>query len=354
MRTNNKDRQMRNTYLDIVKYFTIFCVIWGHVVQQTCLLKNPSIDYIYRFIYTFHMPLFMGICGYFFAKSINKSGRQKYIQKKLKTRLLGLIIPMLSFGALKIIIVGKFGVLSYLRLVHDVWFLGDVAINTLLVIFVLKWCDNKFWHDIKFFMIIFPLACIPKLGYGSHGGFMYLFFVGGYCLAKYYKKDFQEYCNYGKYFLGVFVVSFLLFDYIFYDPSGFMLSIKEPIGMIAAGTLKIILGVTGCYLMLLAIYKIVPFFSNSKLEYRAIEQGRFTLDIYLLNIIILEMIGGPLYRKLVKLYDFNFFYEYGLIFEVISTFIGACIMMEIIIFVGKMMNKNRYIAKVFFYRDINQ
>ena len=133
---------------------------------------------------------------------------------------------------------------------------------------------------------------------------------------------------------------------------GFTFNIKEPIRMIVIDTLKIIMGVTGCYLVLLIIYKIMPLFSDSKLEYRAIEQGRFTLDIYLLNIIILEMISGPLYRRLVKIYDFNFFHEYGLIFEIISTFIGACIMMETIVFVGRMMNKNRYIAKIFFYRDI--
>ena len=40
------DRQTRNKYLDIVKYFTISCVLWGHVVQQTCMLNNPNLDYI--------------------------------------------------------------------------------------------------------------------------------------------------------------------------------------------------------------------------------------------------------------------------------------------------------------------
>ena len=298
------------------------------------------------------MPLFMGICGYFFAKSINKVGRHKYIQNKLKIRLLGLIIPMLSFGILKIIVSGNVGLFSYLSMAHGVWFLGDLAINTLLVVFILKWCNNKFWHDIGLFMLILPFACIPKLGYGSQGCFMYFFFIGGYCLATYYKNDFQVYCKYWKYFLATFILAFVIFDYMPYEPSWFMFNIKEPIQMIVIDTLKIIMGVTGCYLVLLIIYKIMPLFSDSKLEYRAIEQGRFTLDIYLLNIIILEMISGPLYRRLVKIYDFNFFHEYGLIFEIISTFIGACIMMEIIVFVGRMMNKNRYIAKIFFYRDI--
>lgn len=262
---------------------------------------------------------------------------------------------MLSFGVLKVIVSRDVDFFFHLKMAHDVWFLGDLAINTLLVIFILKWCNNKILHDIKLFMLIFPLSCIPKLGYGYQGGFMYLFFIGGYCLATYYKKDFQSYCKYWKYFLLTFVLAFCLFDYMPYEPSGIIVSIrKDPVRMIIVDTLKIVMGVTGCYLVLFFIHKIMPLFNNSKLEYRAIEQGRFTLDIYLLNIIILEMISGPIYRKLVKIYGFNFFHEYGLIFEIISTFIGACIMMEIIVLVGKMMNKNRYIAKVFFYRDINK
>ncbi|MBR2214347.1 MAG: hypothetical protein IJ849_01155, partial [Selenomonadaceae bacterium] len=71
----------RNSYMDIVKYVAIFCVLWGHIVQQTCMLQNPQVDYVYRAIYTFHMPLFMGICGYFFAKSGVKMGRNKYLRQ---------------------------------------------------------------------------------------------------------------------------------------------------------------------------------------------------------------------------------------------------------------------------------
>jgi len=85
------DRQKeRNIFLDIVKYFTIFLVIWGHVVQQSL---NPGVypeqvDGIYRLIYTFHMPLFMGISGYFFGKSVCKvGGVYSYLKKKLKKRI---------------------------------------------------------------------------------------------------------------------------------------------------------------------------------------------------------------------------------------------------------------------------
>lgn len=100
------DRQAgRNVYLDIVKYVAIFLVIWGHVVQQSLApgVVPVKADGIYRFIYSFHMPLFMGISGYFFGKSIQKvKGPLIYAKKKLKKRVLGLVVPMLAFGLFEI------------------------------------------------------------------------------------------------------------------------------------------------------------------------------------------------------------------------------------------------------------
>ena len=78
---------------------------------------------------------------------------------------------------------------------------------------------------------------------------------------------------------------------------------------------------------------------------------RFTTAKFeLLNIIVLEMIGGQLYHGIVDIYKFNFLHSYGVVFETISTFTLACIMMEVILFISKAMNKNKYVTKIFFYR----
>lgn len=88
------------------------------------------------------------------------------------------------------------------------------------------------------------------------------------------------------------------------------------------------------------------------MECLAAQRGQYTLDIYLLNIIILEMTAGPIYRKITTIYGSNFLHEHGLLFEIVATFIVTCVMMEIIVTVGRLMNQNRYMAKIFFYRDI--
>lgn len=73
----------RNKYLDVVKYVLIFLVVWGHVIQQTSHLPPypEQIDPLVRFIWTTHMPLFMGLCGYFFYKSLAKYNNAAFFLK---------------------------------------------------------------------------------------------------------------------------------------------------------------------------------------------------------------------------------------------------------------------------------
>ena len=62
-------------YWDIVKGAAIFLMIWGHCIQY-CALKDISYmdDVMFKIIYSFHMPLFMLISGYFAARSIVGGG----------------------------------------------------------------------------------------------------------------------------------------------------------------------------------------------------------------------------------------------------------------------------------------
>ena len=63
-------RKTRIPYLDFLKFFAIASVLLWHSVEQTTgndFWDNP----IWSFIYTYHMPLFMLLCGYFFGSSLN-------------------------------------------------------------------------------------------------------------------------------------------------------------------------------------------------------------------------------------------------------------------------------------------
>ena len=58
----------RNIIFDAIKAFAIGLVVYGHSIQYLsgCTWDNE----IFRIIYTFHMPLFFMISGYFFSSSL--------------------------------------------------------------------------------------------------------------------------------------------------------------------------------------------------------------------------------------------------------------------------------------------
>lgn len=62
-------------YFDILKFILIFLVVFGHIIEK--YIDFPLIKSIYLFIYSFHMPLFVFISG-FFAK-YNKSKCCNYL-----------------------------------------------------------------------------------------------------------------------------------------------------------------------------------------------------------------------------------------------------------------------------------
>lgn len=83
-------RKTRIPYLDFLKFFAIASVLLGHSVEQTTgndFWDNP----IWSFIYTYHMPLFMLLCGYFFGSSLNLS-----FGELVKKKFVQLVIPSLS------------------------------------------------------------------------------------------------------------------------------------------------------------------------------------------------------------------------------------------------------------------
>lgn len=78
----------RDYYFDNAKFILIFFVVFGHLLQSF-IQDNEIIHTLYKVIYTFHMPAFILISG-FFARGIYDKGYIKKIAKKL-------IIPYLIF-----------------------------------------------------------------------------------------------------------------------------------------------------------------------------------------------------------------------------------------------------------------
>ncbi len=84
--------------MDFVKLILIILVVIAHVVQ--CFKYGSEISFwnnnLFKAIYTFHMPLFIAISGYYSYHAIKKKNLFDFTSSKLKY----ILIPILCWGAI--------------------------------------------------------------------------------------------------------------------------------------------------------------------------------------------------------------------------------------------------------------
>lgn len=85
----------RISYIDQLKGIAILLVVLGHVIGY----NNCENSFLWRFIYSFHMPLFMFISGYvaqitFRIENFGWNEVSSFMIKKFRT----LLLPMITWG----------------------------------------------------------------------------------------------------------------------------------------------------------------------------------------------------------------------------------------------------------------
>ena len=182
----------RNGYIDFIKGWAILLVLVGHAIQycygaeyflQGTYFSNP----IFKFIYTFHMPLFMAVSGYLLQQTL--SHRTELEVAKRRLRQLGL--PILSFGvlafAIKWAVHPMFDIIGcakelLLTCVGNLWFLWALLYNQLLLLLIRRMGDKAWMYVLAGVLIYF----IPDSSYiPVRYTFLYPFLVVGYMTGKY-------------------------------------------------------------------------------------------------------------------------------------------------------------------------
>lgn len=91
----------RDIYWDIIKGVAIFLVVLGHSLQYFYIDSAYSnTDFLFNFIYSFHMPLFMVVSGYFAYSSFSKP-----IYEVFKKKFIQIMIPNVTWSLLTSILV---------------------------------------------------------------------------------------------------------------------------------------------------------------------------------------------------------------------------------------------------------
>ncbi len=205
MKEVNQTKIMKRDPLpDIIRGFAILLVIWGHCIQEGngAAFSNQMQyfdDRLYQLIYSFHMPLFALVAGYFAYPSIKKATDSSSRKRLLFHRVSVYIIPIFVwtlleyirecivntyYGYKEITITGIFPEFA-MKLITNHWFLWSM-----IICFVIVYVMHYFLHDNIFIFCLglLSLFFIPD-GLNMHA---YKFLMPFYFLAFYFHMNIKE------------------------------------------------------------------------------------------------------------------------------------------------------------------
>ena len=272
-----KIRSNRIIYLDVVKFLAIWMVCIGH---SYFLVDMSRASILYNWIYSFHMPLFMMLCGYFSLKSYDKA-----LVPFLKQKTIQLLLPTVTISILTIIVcflidLPDIAIVARSEAIGGMWFL-----RTLFFCFVYTYLFKRLgWQDYFTAIGSIVLALILPHGYFLQFNWMLIFFWLGY-LLKCYRQIYMKYLALITMFsLLVFILlcvhevpKVLTYHILFFTP--WQLFSQFVSGLF--GSLSLI-GVS--------YYFCLWFKDDNFLVKKMAEVGTYTLGIYGLQSIILQRI----------------------------------------------------------------
>lgn len=185
----------RLEWADSLKCFLIIIVVWGHLIQYYSGLNIFWESRIWEIIYSFHMPLFIFISGYFFRNKTNW-------KDLFKTKSLQLLLPGFSCAIIVYLINCGLDDIQWLDMKHIVesaclnfWFLKTLFVCLLLGI---AFFYNRTFciFSLLFFWVIIRFGCydyitinlinnlLSAIGGGNGLFFLLPFFIMGYYLRN--------------------------------------------------------------------------------------------------------------------------------------------------------------------------
>ena len=124
-------KENRNIVFDAVKALAIWLVVFAHSIQYIGGVDYTN-DMIFQTIYSFHMPLFFVISGFFFLSAL-RLGWKEFLIKKSTTLLLPCFIWALIYGGIHFTSWRAFGANLINPQVWPFWFLKGLFLVQLIV-----------------------------------------------------------------------------------------------------------------------------------------------------------------------------------------------------------------------------
>ena len=280
----------RNGYADFLKGLLVILVVLGHVIQSGYNDTKFYENFAFKLIYSFHMPLFAIISGYYYYFSLRKKSTVSVILNKAKYLLIPIIV---CSGAIKLAgIVRHWGerslkqeFLGYIDFVcHAYWFLRITFICCVIVgiIYVLsrkvEWIEN--------ILLVLAGISIFFIHNGGYLQFLLPFFIIGYIANKYKILEHFGYIKDKYLFLLLFSVMYIVLVYYKMQPNVYIYNNGESLLEIGwtlrvATLWRVVFGFVGSIWFIWLTYFI---YHSIKLKFSALSKlGQLSLEMFVMQ-----------------------------------------------------------------------
>lgn len=322
--------QARNYILDAVKALAILLVVYGHCIQYisgTEFWENR----IFQIIYSFHMPLFFMLSGFFFVGQQEKSAKDFIIKKTLT-----LLVPCLMWATLSAVgsLVMTGDIKAFILKIitpscWPFWFLKGLFIVQIVAwvsLFIIRKITTR--HFVRWAAVLsLAVFLIPGTEVAR---VMLPLFWGGWLLRKHY-DSFQEKAGLIALISGIVFLALLLFwdsnGMRFYAGTtlslyGFFGDTQQPLTDWLMLIYRLVIGAAGS----IAVISVIHLFPSSTINRPIINRvGTSTEAIYILQACFLEhLIGGFIAQKTCWLLPLQHMHPY-LLFGIVLP-MTACLL----------------------------
>ncbi len=267
--------KQRILYLDVTKAIAITLVCIGHSVIIVNLGESST---LLQWISSFHMPLFMLLCGYFSLHAFSKDFKTFMISKSK-----ALLAPAIAFSVIELITCILLGYKDikaqvYADAVGGMWFL-----RTLFMCYVIVYIFKKLpLPDIWLCILSITIVLFIPHSYSLYLNYMLMFFWAGYWLRKYYNK-------YEQYRGMVTIISLLFFlfcgRHLAAEPLTYYIIFNQPQLILW----QLTTGLSGSLTVIGVVYYLCKNNDHGIIQWIA-KVGTYTLGIYGVQTIVLTRI----------------------------------------------------------------
>jgi len=176
----------RNQFIDYLKGILIVLVTIGHAYQFGLYRDDGVWDHnLFKAIYMFHMPLFMGISGYLSYSGIMRARFGSFSLNKIKAYVIPIIAWAILYRGADFLMEADFKLIElpgvvFIEIFSSLWFIWAL-LGSLLLTVAIRSIGRAFLplYAISFFLVLL----LPEVGNVVMFKFMYPFFQVGYVFA---------------------------------------------------------------------------------------------------------------------------------------------------------------------------